>query len=649
MAALLIVLAVQLATTARHQSQTWDEACHIFAGYNYWKDGDFGDNPEHPPLVKLLAALPLLPMQLNVPLHPGVFSKEADFITATDFVYKNDADAILFRTRMMAALLTLLLALLIFVTSKEMLGVAPAFIALVLFVFEPNILAHGAVVTTDMGMSCFLLATVYAFYRYVKKPGVERMLLAGLAVGLALATKHSAILIPLILFALAGYEVIRGESGKTRMRQATRLVGAIVVVGVVAVAILWDFYGFHLDARPGVDAGERVVQNAGRLKSPLQRTMIQTAARWRLLPQSYLYGLSDVGFTADFSHSYLLGTVYPHGRWFYFPVAFVIKTTLGLLILLALFPLALARSKIDCGRELMFLVIPAAIYLLVAMSSGMNIGVRHILPIYPLLMMLAAWCGWRLMQRQRLWVYVVALLLAWNIVSSARTAPVYIPYANELWGGPSQTYRYLSDSNADWGQQLRAVKTYLDGRGAKNCWFAYFAQVVVEPTYYGVPCKPLTTIASVWLQPSYDVPASIDGPVLISAGVLSGYEFGPGELNPYDQFQHVKPSAVIENGVFVFDGHFDIPLASALNHMTRAQLAVKANRLDEALAEAQTAVSLAPGSMRTQAALGDVLGRLGRKEESRQAFQRAVHAAETVGPEFQRDWLVWLRPAAEGR
>jgi hypothetical protein len=345
-----------------------------------------------------------------------------------------------------------------------------------------------------------------------------------------------------------------------------------------------------------------------------------------------------------------LGTVYPHGRWFYFPVAFAIKSTLGLLILLALVLLVLARSRIDNWRELLFLIIPAAIYFLVAMGSGMNIGVRHILPVYPFLMILAGWGAWKLIQRQQRWGYVVAILLIWNVVSSARTFPVYLAYSNELWGGPSQTYKYLSDSNADWGQQLKATRKYLDGRNVKNCWFAYFADVVVEPTYYGVNCKPLTTIASVWLQPTLDVPASIDGPVLISAGVLSGYEFGPGELNPYDQFQRMQPSAVIEDGLFVYDGHFEIPLASALNHVTRAQLAVAGNRLPEGLVEAQAAVDLAPRSVQAQAELGDVLKRLQRSEEARQAFHRALDAAQTVRPEFQSGWIPGLKKVTlEGR
>ena len=643
---LLVILWGQLILSARRESQTWDEACHIFAGYNYWTNGNFGDNPEHPPLVKLLATLPLLRLPLKVPPHPSVFDKEEDFLTATQFVYSNNAEMILLRTRTAAALLTLLLAFLVFATAKEMFGTTPAFIALTLLVFEPNILAHGAVVTTDVGVSCFLLATVYAFYRYAKKPTTGRLVLVGVAAGLASSTKHSAILIVPILVALAVCELAmwRRQSGSQQVeslsKRALRMTGALVLIGVLAVAILWSFYGFHFDPRPGVDASAHLTEYAGRLKSPVQAKMILTAAKLHLLPQSYLYGLADVGFTAEFSHTYLLGTVYPHGRWFYFPVAFAIKTTLGLLILLALLPFALARSRVECWRELLFLVVPAAIYFFVAMGSGMNIGVRHILPVYPFLMILAAWAAWRLIQRQRRWAYVVALLLLWNVISSTRTFPVYLAYANELWGGPSQTYKYLSDSNADWGQQLWATKKYLDGRHVKNCWFAYFAEVVVDPAYYGVTCKPLTTIASVWLQPTIDVPASIDGPVLISAGVLSGYEFGPGELNPYDQFLHLQPTAVIEDGVFVYDGHFDIPLASALNHVTRAQIAMRDHRMDDALSEAQTAASLAPGSAQAQATLGEILARLQRKEESRRAFERALQSAQTVRPEFRSAWLL---------
>ena len=640
---LLLILVLELALSIRHDSQTWDEACHIFAGYNYWTRGDFGVNPEHPPLVKLLATAPLLLRHLDQPQRKNVFSKEEDFLSATQFVYSHNADQNLFRTRMAAALLTVLLAFILVTWAREMFGRTAAVITLVLFVFEPNILAHGAFVTTDMGLSCFLFLTVYAFYRYLKRPAFGRVVLLGISAGLALATKHSAILVFPILIALAVAELrVRKKAAAPSVDRPgiSKLIGVLVLTGAVAIVLLWAFYGFRLHPHPGASAEARVIAYAQRLHSPLQAALITEAARWHLLPEAYLYGLADVGFTADFSHAYLFGQVYPHGQWFYFPAAFLIKTTLSLLVLLLLVPFAIAFRGAKYRREIAFLLIPAAIYLAVAMASGLNIGVRHILPIYPFLMILAGWATAELIAEKRKLAYAVAFVLAFGIVSSLRVFPVYLAYANELWGGPANTYRYLSDSNVDWGQQLKSVKRYLDQRHVKDCWFAYFADVVVDPKYYGIPCKPLTTIASFWLKPSMDVPASIDGPVLISAGTLSGYEFGPGELNPYDQFQRLRPTAVIDHGVFVFDGHFDIPLASALNHVTQAQLKQQAGHLDEALSEAQTAVQLAPNSAQTQAELGFLLMKLKRPEEARQALQRALTVAQTVEPALQSGWIV---------
>jgi hypothetical protein len=129
---LIGILCAELMLSIRHESQTWDEACHIFAGYSYWTRGDFGMNPEHPPLVKLLATAPLLGLSPHVPAHPGYFSKEEDFLTGTDFIYKNNAEQILFRTRLAVATLTVLCAVILFVAARRMFGAGPALIALCL-------------------------------------------------------------------------------------------------------------------------------------------------------------------------------------------------------------------------------------------------------------------------------------------------------------------------------------------------------------------------------------------------------------------------------------------------------------------------------------------------------------------------------------
>ena len=141
-----------------------------------------------------------------------------------------------------------------------------------------------------------------------------------------------------------------------------------------------------------------------------------------------------------------------------------------------LLPFAVFPAAGRAPQGITFLTVPALIYLAVAMASRMNIGVRHILPIFPFLFVLAGWAAAKLIERRRSWAYIVAMVLVSDVVSSLRAFPVYIAYANELWGGPASTYEYLSDSTADWAQQLEAVKKYLDSHGVKNCWFAYFAK-----------------------------------------------------------------------------------------------------------------------------------------------------------------------------
>ena len=191
----MLVLLIELIVPAYRQSATFDEGCHTLAGYSYWTRGDFGINPENPPLVKLLAAVPLLPMSLRYSPPPQTFFKVSCLVGGGQFLYSNNADTMLFRARMAAATLTILAALLVFAVASEMFAPAVGLLALLLFVFEPNLIAHGSLVTTDMGMTLFLLATVYSFYRYVKNATVPRLLLTGLSVGFALASKHSAILL----------------------------------------------------------------------------------------------------------------------------------------------------------------------------------------------------------------------------------------------------------------------------------------------------------------------------------------------------------------------------------------------------------------------------------------------------------------------
>jgi len=622
---LLIVLSLQLYFSVRRESQTWDEANHIFAGYRTWTHGDFGLNPEHPPLVKLLATAPLLPSQPKSPELEGRFFKEDAFLGGKDFLYHNDPDKILARTRTTAAILTLLTALVVFFGTREMFGTGAAFIALTLLTFDPNLLAHGALITTDVGLACFMFLSVYLFYRFLKSPSALRLIAAGITVGLVLAVKHTGLLVLPILFLLSFSQIGR----------ALKTFGSLALITIIGLVVLWSFYGFRYAARPaGLELNPPLVEYVKGLE-PYEAWPVSTAARLHVLPESYLYGLVDVKLTANYYTSYVLGKVYAHGVWFYFPVAFLIKSTVGVLALFLLSVGVVATRRLNHWREVMFLVVPVVFYLIVAMTVGMNIGVRHILVVYVFLYVLIGGAMWALIQKNRKWTYAIGVLLLVHAASSVLAFPNYIAYGNELWGGSSQTHKYLTDSNADWGQQLKSVKQYLDARGVKECWFVYFAAGVAEPSYYGIPCKPLPTINTLWLNWPIDVPTSINGPVLISASNLSGLEFGPGPLDPYGQFKLLRPTAVIDRGVFVFDGTFDMPLAAAISKVQKAQNLAQAKQLDQALQEAQAAVALAPDSIRTQMVLGDILLEMGQPQQARACYEKALELAKTIEPEFQ--------------
>jgi tetratricopeptide (TPR) repeat protein len=314
----------------------------------------------------------------------------------------------------------------------------------------------------------------------------------------------------------------------------------------------------------------------------------------------------------------------------------LIKSTLTFLILLGITVWVIASGRLRTRREILYMAIPAAVYMAFAMAGGMNIGVRHVLPIYIFLSVLIAGAAWKLISGDRRWIYIVLALLFFQAISVVRTFPAYVSYANEAVGGPAHVHDLLSDSSSDWGQQLKSVKRYLDAHGIKNCWFAYFGQGVVDYRYYGIACKPLITADSLYFDGPHDVPPAIDGPVLMSAGVLSGFEFGPAPLNPYEQFKDLKPAAVIDYGVFVYNGHFDIPLASALSRAQKAGVLLAQNKIPEALAEAQQAEALAPDSAIIHVTMGRALDASGRHQESLLYDQKARTLAQTVQPQFQQ-------------
>jgi hypothetical protein len=647
---LLLIFAVQVVSVVRQESLTWDEGDHIFAGYMSWKTHDFGFNPEHPPLMKSLATIPLLRLPLKVPADQHRFFKDEAYFDGRDLLFGNapySAESLTFRVRMAAGIIALLLAVMVFLTASEMFGAGAGLLALTILVFDPNVLAHSALVTTDAGVSCFFLAAVYAFYRYVKHPSAGRLVVAGLAAGLALATKHSAVLLLPMLAPLALAEVVfRFDRDEVResswTRRSLHMASALLAIGVIAVVVLWSFYGFRYNARPGMLALDPALADYVKPLRAAEAKVILLLARLHALPESWLYGLADVRAMANGMPSYIFGKVYNHGVWFYFPAVLTIKSTLGFLGMVIVAFAAVIARRLQRWREILFVLVPAVVYFWVAMGSSLNIGARHILPVYVFLTVFAAGGCWAWIERggvwNKRWAAAVGVLLAAHIVSAARVYPNYMAYSNELWGGPSKTYKVLTDSNTDWAQQLLAVKKYTDEHGIKECWFAYFADPFLRAQDYGIPCKPLPTPDSTWAKVQYPVPEVIHGPVFLSAGDWTWFEGGSSVLNPYLEFQKLTPVTSIQDGVLVYEGEFHVPLASAISHVLRSAELLKQKKNDEALAEARQAVAIAPDALQAHMALGDALATAGNKDEARAAYGRALEVAQTMEDGARETW-----------
>jgi 4-amino-4-deoxy-L-arabinose transferase-like glycosyltransferase len=540
--------------------------------------------------------------------------------------------------RLCAGLLALSLSLVVFLAAQEWFGTGAGLIALLLVVFDPNLLANSALVTTDIGVSLFFLLSIYAFYRYVKNPTAIRLVLAGISAGFLLATKHSGILLAPMLLLLIGWEILTAPKD-ARPKLAVRLTGAFAAIAAIGVLVLWSFYGFRYAARPD---GLQLSTSLSNYAAPLHhfsRTSVLTIARLHLLPESYLMGLVDVKRMAEFYPTFILGKVYPHGQWWYFPFVILVKTTLGMLALLIIAAFAILTGRLSKRRELAFVLIPWFVYLAVAILAGMNIGSRHILPLYALSAILAGAGVIALSRQSPRWAWVGAALLFAHIASSLTAFPNFIPYANEAWGGQRNVRHLLSDANVDWGQQLFQVKKWQDAHPTEECWFAYFARPEVDPATYGIHCHALPTIDTFWLGGSDIVPSEIHGTVLISAGDLSGCEWPSSAMNPYRNFANLEPAESIDYGVLVYRGDFSMKQAAALSRAQHAIQLLVAGKADQALPLAREAVALDPDEIISQTALGDITAALGQKDDARQAWQTALASARRLEPEAQPTYI----------
>jgi 4-amino-4-deoxy-L-arabinose transferase-like glycosyltransferase len=634
--ALIAVQSLLVVLTIHRASPTFDEGNHSFAAYMMLHTGDYGLNPEHPPLVKYLAALPTLGRDLWIPENKNRSFKTEAYVDGGEWLARNDGDRnqLIFHMRLAAGLLVPLLALVVFLMARECFGDWAALTALALVVFDPNILGNAALVTTDIGISLFFVAATWCFYRYVKQPTLTRLLVAAIVAGLLLATKHSAILFAPMMLLLIGYEVAAAPRG-TRRRTALRLGGAFCAIVVIGVLVLWSFYGFRYAARPAPLKMSTTLADWVAPVGAFDSAVVNAIGRMHLLPESYLIGMVDVRRMADHYPTFIFGRNWPHGVWWYFPSVFAIKTTLGLLALTLVAVLAIAMRKLKLSREVVFVLVPALVYFITAIVFGMNIGSRHLLPFYAYLFILAGAGAAAVARSSRRWFIACAVLVAAHVVSSMTVYPNFMAYANEAFGGPAKLPMLLSDANIEWGQQLFQVKQWQDRHPNEECWFAYFVHPLIRTETYGIRCHHLPNAGTGWAGEPELVPPVIDGTVLLSASNMVACETPDRSLNPYLAFESMKPDEVIDDGVMIFRGKFDMRQAAAQSRTQMSSWALRKHDTARALQLAQEAVAMDPDRLTNQTALGDALAANGRKDEARQAWQTALAQARKLEPATQ--------------
>jgi len=590
-AAVLATYFAMAVGAASTECVTFDEMAHLTAGYTYWAYDDYRIHPENGNWPQRWAALPVVMGDFRFPPldQPG-WTMSNMYVMGDQFFYMsgNDPAAMLSRGRAMIALLGVALGALVFAWARRLISPTAAWLSLLLFAFSPSLLAHGALVTSDMAAA--LLFTAAAGAMWVALHRLTPWTLAGSAVLVAgtFLTKFSG---PILLFVgvamalvrLAGARPLILEWRAARIEYAGRIkqVGVIACVvlayALVAWALMWASYGFRYSAFAAATTGHETFMAPLTNAPGLTTTLVQAAQEYRLLPEAYLYGFANTMQYAAGRAAFLNGEFSINGWWWFFPYSFLVKTTLPALLIgliaIAGFIAQLRTGQTEvtwwrrmaaglyAGTPLLALL---GVYWLFVLTSHLNIGHRHLLPIYPALCILAGgaafwieplvlpwferWApvrGHTGKQRRKEQVRTASVrltprwakaagaatlvLLAWHAVESIRISPHYLAYFNQLAGGPSRGYRHLVDSSLDWGQDLPGLKQWLDQQGLQPppagtpVYLSYFG--TARPEFYGIEARQLAGFVD--RRPRQPLEPLAGGVYCVSATILNeiGYTF----------------------------------------------------------------------------------------------------------------------------
>lgn len=559
-------------------SPTMDEQNHLARGLAFLRSGDPRFSLEHPPLVNVLSALPVLILpDIRLPFeHPSWERREGwyEFADLLLWQYNHDATRMIFLARLPIVFLALGLALAGYHFSRELWGHTPALVAFCLLLFEPNLLAHGRYNTTDLGGTLFSFLALYLLWRLWQREewSWRRWLTAALVMGLALSSKFSVLVFVPAWFLLAvlplypqlvypeptgsqppGSVAIVSQAKMENRGAVARRLRQLAGAGIVALLVVWAIYGFEWRHFTFV--------------SP----QLLRLNEWRGPMPTFWAGIEQIALlSGGRSQTFLLGQFSDEGFLAYFPVAFLTKTPLIILLLLPIALLLLLRNEAT-RRQTLFLLVPALWFFLVTLQSALNIGYRHLLPIMPNLLLLVAglsspriqWPGWlsgragwfrsqQLVGRQLVgWSAVVLLLL-----TTLRIHPHYLSFFNLAAGGPANGYQILVDSNVDWGQDLLRLRTWMADHQVESVRLAWFG--TADPAYYDLSYEPLPGIGRDeffrrWWEVPFDRNNPEPGVYAISVTNLRELPLREDEKSVFVWFRAHEPDDRVGYSILIYD------------------------------------------------------------------------------------------------
>ena len=531
--ALLVLAAVLTFSSARSDSITYDETSHLTAGYAALKFGDFRLAPDHPPLAKMWAALPLLLVNPTwIPPDAEGWRHADPFQAGRVWLFEfNDGERLMSLARSMMIVLLLALCAAIYAVGRRLFGASAGLLALTLAVLSPTMLAHGRLVTTDVPITLTLTLTLLAMTRILERVTWGRLLAVGAALGASAVTKMSW---PLVLPALAAMVMVtvvrttplqlalshplaRQRSRPAvarrvpgRRERATILAAIGLFLALVTWAAIWTCYRWRASMLAEPSTGTQVSaaetedlleelraswldmlrDTEGQPRTGWAVAALREAADLNLVPDAYLFGLAWTLRTTSVRSTYFCGQTSQTGWGWYFPVAFAIKTPIAALGLMIAGVVAFVwRRRGHCGDPTLLagLVAFVLVYSAYAVYSRFNIGERHLLPVYPALFVLGGASAAWLTTRVGRWLVPAALV--WLAGANLWIYPEYLSYFNESIGGPRSAQRYLVDSNLDWGQGLKRLARYAARHPSETIKLSYFGSA--DPTCYGFRCRLL--------------------------------------------------------------------------------------------------------------------------------------------------------------